>query len=173
MPDLVIMQTKLVKVRNDLSSFACRRSRDDRRARPTILLSKYIIIGKRRLHRRREEGIGNISYMDWYSLHLLLATLAIMLFCVADAFLTLWAISQGGVELNIFMDILIQQGTYHFVIGKYVITAVCLMFLVAHKEIILFSRVRVQSCIYLFLFVYAVLICYELTLFDLITYIPI
>ena len=167
MLDFVIMQSKLVKVRDDLCSSACRRSRDDRRASPTTLLSKYIIIGKRRQHRRREEGIGNISYMDWYSVRLLLATLAIMLFCVADAYLTLWTISQGGVELNIFMDILIQQGTYHFVIGKYVITAVCLVFLVAHKEITLFSRVKVQSCIYSFLFVYAVLICYELTLFNL------
>ncbi len=64
-----------------------------------------------------------------------LVSILIMLGCAADGIYTLIHISRGAVELNPFMDLLLDYNAYAFFLVKYFLTACCvfiLIFLIHH-----------------------------------------
>lgn len=105
----------------------------DRRSRPTPLLSRYSLTGGRRLSRRRSDDPAHY-YVDRLGGGTWIFLLAIFVFQVLDAYLTLHHLRQGGVELNPLMNELIVRGEGLFLGVKLGVSALGLWFLGAHKS---------------------------------------
>lgn len=96
---------------------ACRRERPDRRLRPTPMLSRYTLIGRRRSFRRLQD-MHRPSYIDLpHGVHLYALLLMIVLIAV-DTFSTLYILSQGGTEANPLMQWFLEQGPGWFILAK-------------------------------------------------------
>ena len=112
-----------------------RRTVPDRRNKPTPILSKYSLRGRRRDVRRDEDRRRHI-YVDQYSLRFFLLLMAILLLGTADAFLTLHHVHVNNAEeLNPIMDFFLGIGPKIFFNVKYVLTALCLTVLCLHKNL--------------------------------------
>ena len=98
----------------------------------------------------------------------MLCTIAILFFCVLDAFLTLNILAQGGEELNWFMANLIENSTEKFIGFKFTLTSLALILLVIHQNVQLTKSLRVRHIKYMILLSYSTLISYELYLLELI-----
>jgi hypothetical protein len=86
----------------DIEDRAIEQRRIDRRQPSLDTLAGALFTKRRRTSRRRDDHIN--SYIDWYGIWPLAATVTIILLCFADAFLTIVLINKGAVELNILMD---------------------------------------------------------------------
>ncbi len=105
------------------------------------------------------------TYVDRYEPHLFYVAVATLLLCCTDAFFTLTLLQQGAEEINPFMALLLEMDVQLFLVTKFALTAAGLVFLVAHKNFLLFNRrLRVPHVLYAFLVGYMVLVKYELTL---------
>ena len=112
-----------------------RRTVPDRRNKPTPILSKYSLRGRRRDVRRDEDRRRHI-YVDQYSLRFFLLLMAILLLGTADAFLTLHHVHVNNAEeLNPIMDFFLGIGPKIFFNVKYILTALCLTVLCLHKNL--------------------------------------
>jgi len=112
-----------------------RRTVPDRRNKPTPILSKYTLRGRRRDVRRDEDRRRHI-YVDQYSLRFFLLLMAILLLGTADAFLTLHHVHVNNAEeLNPIMDFFLGIGPKIFFNVKYILTALCLTVLCLHKNL--------------------------------------
>lgn len=108
------------------------------------------------------------TYVDRYEPHLFYVAVATLLLCCTDAFFTLTLLQQGAEEINPFMAWLLEMDVQLFLVTKFALTAVGLVFLVAHKNFLLFNRhLRVPHVLYAFLAGYMLLVKYELTLLGL------
>lgn len=121
--------------------------------------------GKRASERRA--GRGKPGYVDYYSGHLMLCTVAILCLSLLDAFFTLNILANGGEELNWFMAVLIEDSVEKFIGFKLALTSLALILLVIHHNVQLTQRIRVRHLKYMILAGYSVLIGYELHLLDL------
>ncbi|PSJ17404.1 DUF5658 family protein [Nitrosomonas supralitoralis] len=121
----------------------------------------------RRIGERRITEKGKPEYVDRYSGHLMICTVAILLLGVLDAFFTLNILAEGGEELNWVMAQLIEDNTQKFVIFKLALTSMALMLLVIHHNVRLTEKIRVWHIKYMILSGYAILIGYELYLLNL------
>jgi hypothetical protein len=108
------------------------RRRIDRRQRPTPILSRYTLIGRRRGFRRAQEGQN--AYVDRYSHRLVLVAVTIIGLCILDALFTLLYIQRGGTELNPVMDWAIRAGVTPFMAIKCGLTTLGVLFLCLHKN---------------------------------------
>lgn len=115
---------------------------------------------RRRLARRTFET--TIPVLDWHESHLLVVSIAILLFCVADAWLTVTIIMAGGSELNPLMDKLLSVNVWLFHGAKVAITGLGIAVLVLLSKLRLFGRIRVVQSLYAVLAAYMLLITYEL-----------
>jgi len=97
---------------------------------------------------------------------MLVITLSILLLCLADAYMTILIIANGGEELNMFMDILINKGMFNFIIGKYIITSGCLIFLLAHRNFHVCCNIEVSHILSSLLVIYILLIGYEISIIE-------
>jgi hypothetical protein len=97
--------------------------------------------------------------VDRISFGLASVLLAIFVFQILDAFLTLAHLARGGAELNPLMAALIEKGTGAFVAGKLGMAGLGLLFLALHSR---FPLVR-KGIATLFV-LYAGVICYHLVL---------
>jgi len=104
-------------------------------------------MGRRYVPDRRDADVS--GYVDLYHPLLLLVLISIALLSVADAYLTLKAISRGCRELNPLMDAALKLGNQPFVAIKTGVTGLGVILLCLHKS---YPRVR---CVILF-----VLVCY-------------
>jgi hypothetical protein len=112
-----------------------RRTAPDRREKPTPILSRYTMLGRRKDVRRDEDRRRHI-YVDQYSLRFFLLLMAILLLGTADAFLTLYHVHVNNAEeLNPIMDFFLGIGPRIFFNVKYVLTALCLTVLCLHKNL--------------------------------------
>ena len=138
-----------------------RRRMPDRRTRPTPILSRHTVTGRRARVRREEDRKRHI-YVDQYSLRFFILLLAILLLGVADAFLTLYHVHENNAEeLNPIMNFFLGVGPKVFFNVKYVLTALSLTVLCLHKNlpivkyllgaVLLIYSVVVANHIYLFL----------------------
>lgn len=139
-----------------------RRGADRRRGSPLINWRHLGFQGRRKTHRRA--GDRDNAYVDWYEPHLWFVVLAILGMSLADAFITLKLLSLGAVEMNPLLVDLIEQDPALFVVLKFALTGFAVIFLVIHKNFLLFNRLRVQYLLWVFLAGYALLIGYELLL---------
>jgi hypothetical protein len=79
------------------------------------------------------------GYVDLYHPRLLAILLSIIFLSMADAFLTLDALSAGGKEINPVMNVALDLGLMPFVLIKLTITGLGLGLLCMHKN---FPRVK-------------------------------
>ena len=107
-----------------------RRSSADRRVKPTLFLSRYWLIGRRRGGRRTGEDID--IYVDRYTSYELLMVLALFVLAIADLILTLVHLSHGGAEANPIMALAYKGGDMVFGTIKMGVTTVCLLLLLIH-----------------------------------------
>lgn len=140
-----------------------RRNRQDRR-KPTL---KGFIIGCfkcRRRQARRAEGVMHY-HTDWYDTKILVMALALMMLSIVDAAMTMHLINNhGAIEVNPFMDYLLQQGSNVFVYTKLGLTAACVFILAAHYYSKVLSWLRVDLILIFALFIYMGLVTYEFAL---------
>lgn len=81
--------------------------RGDRRARPTPMLSRYVLWGgRRRFVRRAEEREG--AFVDRHGPRLFLMVSAIVALNLLDAWFTLLFLAHGGRELNPFVQMVLD-----------------------------------------------------------------
>jgi hypothetical protein len=104
----------------------------DRRQRPTPLLSKYLLVGRRRGGRRL--GETDRVYVDRPGAWLIVAFAALVGLSVLDAALTLDVLSKGGGEANPVMSAALRLGDTGFVVVKTIVTIVGAAFLCLHKN---------------------------------------
>lgn len=140
-----------------------RREQHDRRKLPTRPFSKYIFKGHRIQARRKEEDQN--YYVDRYDAKYLALVLSILLLCVCDAYLTLKIIHFGGKELNPLMIKFLDKFPEVSLFVKYVVTAICLVILLIHKNFILFGRVKAFTFLYIIFALYFLLVFYEVYFF--------
>ncbi|HNO75385.1 MAG TPA: DUF5658 family protein [Nitrosomonas mobilis] len=107
-------------------------------------------------------------YVDNYAWHIGFCCLAIVLLSATDAFLTLNILARGGVELNEFMAVLIEDNTHKFVMFKMALTSLAAIFLVIHHESRIMARLRCKYLLYAILTGYLCLVGYELALLNFI-----
>lgn len=147
----------------DNDTQTCRRYKYDRR-NPTL---KGFLIGCLKSQRRnqRRENCPSYYQTDWYDLKLFVMALALLLLSITDAAMTMTLINNGAVEVNPFMDFLLNQSTNTFVYTKIILTSVCIIILVAHYHSKLFNTFRVDRILIFALSVYSALITYEVILY--------
>ena len=110
---------------------------EDRRATQTSPFSLASFRGTRRIIRREEDRSVHY-YVDLYGLDEVLIIILILILTVADAFLTLVLVGGGAAELNYVMDYYLRLGPIPFVLVKYLMTAVGLVWLLICKNYPLF-----------------------------------
>lgn len=71
----------------------------DRRQKPTPILSRYTVFGRRRSFRRAEDQRRG-GYVDRYGQNLFFCLLLIAGFNILDAFFTIMILESGGSEVN-------------------------------------------------------------------------
>jgi hypothetical protein len=111
--------------------FADRRSRHDRRHRPTRWYDS--LLGHRRRKRGRRKGESRNIYVDLYHSSDLIILGLVFLLNLLDAVLTLVHLSNGGVEQNPAMAELLRHGPLLFILQKCFVVALCLAAMIVHK----------------------------------------
>jgi hypothetical protein len=142
-----------------------RRHLKDRRKRPTKPISRYTFVGRRKRAQRSNE-LDNY-YVDRYELHLLILAGLIMGFCILDAYFSLEICRFGGSESNLLMSIFMEENLVLSLILKFLVTTICLVFLLVHKNFRVYT-VKTHIFIYLIFFIYLVLVIYEFGAFIII-----
>ena len=133
----------------------------DRRTRPTSPLDALRINGRRRRPRRGEERRG-AYFVDHFHAGTLALVVALLGLTIADGVLTLELISLNSEEANPIMAHLLRQGDSAFLIGKYILTAAGLPFLVVYQHYPLCrSRFRVGWLLPVFVALYLVLLLHQ------------
>lgn len=141
-----------------------RRKGQDRRAQPTRPLSLASLRGRRR-HVRRAEDREIHRYVDRYDGHLVFLVIAVLLLSTTDAYLTLFIVAMGGVELNPFMAYFMERSPVNFFLVKYGLTAAGLLWLLVHKNFRILGRtVNVRTILTVIPCLYGLLVLYELFL---------
>lgn len=144
-----------------------RRVNPDRRQKVTSPWSLRSLTG-RRTYARRKEDRRKHHYVDRYGPRSLLVVLFVLIFCILDAVFTLRLISMGAKEINPVMDFFLRYGPLTFLLVKYGLTGLCLVWFVVHKNFLfLGGRLNVKYILLGILILYAVLIVYELYLLNL------
>ncbi len=136
--------------------------RADRRRFTMKTLFGTLFIRRRRTSRRDDDQLN--TYIDWYGPWPLAATILIILMCCLDAFFTLILISNGAVEMNIFMDWLIKKDIQIFTAVKMAVTSVALVVLVMHFNFRIYRVIAVRYVMYALVPVYMALIAHEINL---------
>jgi len=109
------------------------RNRSTRR-RATLRSFFYSMYKSRRRGERRGDHSNDNTYVDIHGPYVSMAVIAVMLLCVMDAFFTLMLIERGSSELNPFLAWMLELDTTWFYASKYLITAVCVLWVVMHKH---------------------------------------
>jgi len=110
------------------------RARAERRKKPTPIMSRYWLRGRRRRGGRREGDVEHV-YVDRYTRVETAAVLWLLFASLSDLGLTLLHISDGGGEANPIMGwFLLRGGAAGFVLAKLALTAVPALFLLLHAR---------------------------------------
>jgi hypothetical protein len=107
------------------------RHQPDRRRRPTPMLSRFLFWGRRRRGRRADEQ--SRIYVDRPGGWVIAACVALISLSIADAYVTLLILSEGGMEVNPVMRAVLGLGHRPFVIVKIALTVAGAAVLCLHK----------------------------------------
>jgi hypothetical protein len=111
----------------------CRRGKLERR-QANLRSCFYALFMRRRRGDRRNGNTTENVYVDVYGTDIFIAALAVMIFCILDAFFTLILIERGASELNPFLAWMLEIDVMWFYTSKYVMTALCVFWVVIHKQ---------------------------------------
>jgi len=137
--------------------------RPDRR-RQTIKSILYSAFQHKRRRSYRREIDAQAIVLDWYEPKLFVIAMAIILMSCLDALFTPKLLWMGGEEINWFMRSLLEHNAQLFLIVKYTITAVGVIFLVAFSRMSVLKVLRVRNVLSIMCGIYATLMLYELYL---------
>ena len=128
---------------------------------------KGFLIGCIKCQRREQRRSDCTAHYptDWYDAKLFLMALALLFLSITDAAMTMTLINNGAVEVNPFMNFLLNQSTHTFVYTKLALTSACIIVLVAHYHSKLFNTFRVDIILTFALTVYSALVIYEMFLY--------
>jgi hypothetical protein len=115
----------------------------DRRQRPTPMVSRFTFFGGRRSSGRRNGETEN-AYVDVYNPRLVALLLLFFSLTVIDSVSTLIYLGKGGRELNPLAQWMIDQGGTFFVLAKGILSGLCLLFVMLHKN---YSAARVALAV--------------------------
>lgn len=138
--------------------------RVERRQKTVSIFSRQRLNGRRRTARRIDDDRASGRYVDQYSRRTAISSLIILVLCVADAFMTLNLLNHGATEINLVMRLAIEEGVAAFIISKYLMTAVSVIFLVVHSHFRISRSWQVHHIISGFALVYVVLLIYEVAI---------
>jgi hypothetical protein len=140
-----------------------RRGRDRRKKRLSDLLAPFT--HRRRARVRRLSDRRTIVQLDLYSKPVLPAIVLVCVLSMVDAYMTLFLIGHGAVEMNPVMDYFLRQGLLTFVLVKYMLTAMSVILVVAlHYVYIPFMRIFVSDLIMVFAGVFAAVVSWQIYL---------
>jgi hypothetical protein len=132
-----------------------RRSGNDRRDRKRFNIRELFIYGRRE-NIRRQEDLREIFHVDRYSTALFGAIVAILFLSVMDAFLTLFLIDHGAVEINPLMAYYLNIGPLTFIVVKYLLTSLSVFILLMFRNVF-FAGIG-RNIIFLFTFIIGIFI---------------
>jgi hypothetical protein len=132
-----------------------RRQRADRRKKPTPMLSRWLVFGRRRGGRR--DGEGDFVYVDRPGGWVIAAFVAVIGLSLMDAWYTLDLLRKGATEANPLMRAALQVSDEAFVVIKTAITLGGAGFLCLHKNWPLG-----RACLVIALLGYSALLVYHL-----------
>jgi hypothetical protein len=138
-----------------------KRTLNDRRQKPTPLVSRYTFLGRRKAIRRKSEQ-GQGGYVDRYSSALLILLVLVVGLNILDSLFTMMILDSKGVEVNPIVGAVIELHGDKFWIWKFGIVSFCLVLLCLHSTfkwtrgaIIVLSSIYLAVVIYqLFLLLY-------------------
>lgn len=130
----------------------------DRRLQPTPVLSRHTFFGGRRFSYRREEEAA-CAYVDLYSQRIAVFLLIFFILTVIDSVSTLIYLDKGGKEFNPIAQWMIDQGDTFFILCKGILTGICILFIMVHKNF-KYSRVAIYTgfSFYFFLTIYHIIL---------------
>lgn len=99
-----------------------RRSGKDRRAKRFGDIRWFLKTGRRRQIRRQADR-RKLFLLDYYPPQLFYIIILILFLSVTDAYLTLWLIGEGAMEINPVMAYYLSLGPNIFLAVKYLMTA--------------------------------------------------
>lgn len=148
------------------SSDSGRRAGSDRRRGPTAPLDAFRGAGRRTWVRRREERQGAF-FLDRFDAFTLALIVALLGLTVVDGVLTIELLDVNSEEFNPLMHHLLTRGHTAFLLGKYILTAAGLPFLLVYQNYRMFgTRFRVGFLFPVFLTLYLTLVVYQVHLLD-------
>lgn len=143
---------------------ADRRTGGDRRFRKKSNL-RFLLYGGRRITGRRFEDRQRILYLDRYRPLHFVVIMFILFLSIMDAWLTLFLINHGAIELNPIMAFYLAFGPYTFMFVKYGLTCAGVIILLLVKNAFLSPlRVHAEAMFYLVLAAFLGVISWEIYL---------
>jgi hypothetical protein len=138
-----------------------RRARPDRRRRVwwSVLYGNY---SPRRRSASRRLDDARFHFLDWHASHLLAVAIGILMLSVLDAFLTVTLLSNGAIEVNPVMAVVIYRSVALFAAVKMALTGAGVMMMVFLARYRFLRVVRVEVVMYCVLIGYMSLIGYEI-----------
>lgn len=135
-----------------------RRILKDRRKQPTPALSRYILGGRRRTFRRKEDQERG-SYVDRYSAKLFIFLISIVGLNILDALHTIMIQDLGGWEVNPIVRSVMQLYGDKFWVWKFYIVSVSVVLLCLHSKFM-----RAIPIIAFLTILYIVIVLYQVLL---------
>jgi len=115
----------------------------------------------------RSEERHSAFFTDRFDALTLVMVLTLLSLTIVDGMLTLELLDLNSEEANPFMGHLLRRGPLDFLLGKYVLTAMGLPFIVVYQNYPMFkTRFRVGFLLPVFISMYIVLIYYQYMLFQ-------
>jgi len=140
-----------------------RRTRTDRRTAHIRAAIYGLFLGRRKSPRRiTDKAHGYI--VDYIEPKLIALILLPFVLSILDSLFTLWLLTQGGIELNPFMKVLIDKNPALFFILKVFLTNIGLIITFLFRYFRIFGRFYGIHLLYSILGIYVGLIIYELYL---------
>lgn len=165
----ILRQGSGIENKNNNSSFSERRNRrEERRVNKRKAAVQAVYRRRRQTVRRNSDSVTDI-YVDTHEPRLWYMSMTLMLLCVLDAFFTTILLQHGSEELNPLLDYLLQIDQSLFLATKFLITGLCISFLVLHKHHRLLNTISCYHLLVASVVIYALLVCYELSM---IRYLP-
>ena len=138
-----------------------RRTQPDRRMQPTSPCDALRLRGRRSWPRRGQERSG-AYFVDRFDALTLAVIVALLSLTIADGVLTIELLDTNSEEMNPIMARLILHGHQAFLLGKYILTAAGLPFIVVYKNYRMFgTRFRIGFVLPIFVGLYVALISYQ------------
>ena len=157
-----ILFNRRERMASDCGAGAERRHGPDRRSRVVRALL-YGSLHPRRLGPRRE-GEHRLGAIDWHHPWWFAIATLILMFCAADAVLTVVLISRGAYELNPLLAPLVGGSGVLFAVVKIGLTGIAVVLLTLLSRVKAFGRMPVALLLYGVLAGYGALIVYEVRL---------